>query len=110
MKRKEIVEELAQALCNCLANAERNKGAVRALGAKPAVLRGMAYGLGIAVSVLEGGIEDFDWRDIETLVLYAAFIDSDLVRGLDIEERIGRLIGHEVGIVSVGKVKVTANE
>ena len=46
--------------------------------------------------------------DIETLVLYAAFIDSDLVRGLDIEERIGRLIGHEVGIVSVGKV--TANE
>ena len=104
MKRKEIVEELAQALCNCLANAERNKGAVRALGAKPAVLRGMAYGLGIAVSVLEGGIEDFDCRDIKTLVLYAAFVDSDAERGLDIEERIGRLIGHEVEIKNVGRV------
>lgn len=106
MKRKEIVEELAQALCNCLTNAEKNKEAVKALGAKPAVLRGMAYGLGIAISVLDGGVENFSGNEIELFVLYAAYIDSDAHRSLDLEERIGRLIGHEVEIEDVEKVTV----
>ena len=102
MKKKELVKRLSDALCNCLVNAEENKEAVRALGAKPAVLRGMAYGMAVAVACLEDDSADFDGTDAGMFVGYAAMCESE--RGLDLEKRVGRLIGHTVSIKDEGAV------
>lgn len=96
MKRKAFKELMSQAAGNVLINTELNAEALKK-DVDPAVLRGVAYGMAVALVLMDEEPIEFD-RDFLAVIITCAKMCEDTYAKSGAVATISKLYGCEVGV------------
>lgn len=96
MKRKTFKELMRRAVVNVLINMELNADALKEK-VDPAVLRGLAYGMAVALALMDEEPIEFD-RDILAVIITYAKVCEDVYAESGAVATISKLYGCEVSV------------